>query len=176
MRRNPDRATHMIRIFLVRQQRALEQAIENNRNQISDTNTPDQVAGTRLEDSTQAEEEKLPPTSLALRTRRYCATTDRSSHFELENEDATEYDGDQCSICFNSFVDGERVGALKCDHLFHVDCLKMWLQRRNACPLCQTKDIAQPRYDEIEPESSDITLQTSGEPTVDTSENPTVES
>ena len=39
----------------------------------------------------------------------------------------------------NSFVpleEGDRVGALECQHNFHVDCLKSWLSRRNACPLC----------------------------------------
>jgi len=40
--------------------------------------------------------------------------------------------------------DGEQVGVLPCSHIFHVDCLREWILRRNACPLCQT-EIATPR-------------------------------
>lgn len=157
MRRNPDRARHMIRRFLVRQQRALEQAIERSNAEAANspsTDQPQMEAQTR--EILQTEEEKAPPTSLALKTKKYCVATDKSSESELKSEEEAESDLDQCSICFNTFIDGERVGALKCGHLFHVDCLKMWLQRRNTCPLCQTKEIAQPRYDEIEPLSSAV--------------------
>ena len=44
-----------------------------------------------------------------------------------------------CTICMLDVEDGERVGVLPCDHLFHADCLKEWIKRRNVCPLCQTK-------------------------------------
>jgi len=52
-----------------------------------------------------------------------------------------------CTICFVPLEDGDRVGALSCNHLFHVDCLKSWLQRRNCCPLCQKSCVAIPRYE-----------------------------
>lgn len=31
----------------------------------------------------------------------------------------------------------------------HVECLKAWLQRQNACPLCKGLHIAQSRYEPI---------------------------
>jgi hypothetical protein len=46
------------------------------------------------------------------------------------------------------FLNCDHIGELPCDHLFHVECLKMWLPRKNVCPLCQTKEVAMPRYDE----------------------------
>ena len=51
-----------------------------------------------------------------------------------------------CSICFLPLEHGERVGVLpSCDHIFHVDCRKVRLTKRNVCPLCLSEDIAKPR-------------------------------
>uniref|UniRef100_A0A7S0C9A4 RING-type E3 ubiquitin transferase n=1 Tax=Proboscia inermis TaxID=420281 RepID=A0A7S0C9A4_9STRA len=47
-----------------------------------------------------------------------------------------------CSICLNDVKHGDKVGVLQCDHIFHSDCLKIWLRKKNLCPLCQRKDIA----------------------------------
>jgi hypothetical protein len=47
-----------------------------------------------------------------------------------------------CTICLGVVEDGERVGELTCNHIFHADCLKDWLRRRNVCPLCQTQNVA----------------------------------
>jgi hypothetical protein len=41
-----------------------------------------------------------------------------------------------CAICFAPLEVGDRIGDLRCKHEFHVDCLKTWMQRKNACPLC----------------------------------------
>ena len=58
-----------------------------------------------------------------------------------------------CTICLVPLKDGDRVGALPCDHLFHVTCLKSWLPRRNVCPLCQNDQVATPVYDDHERKS-----------------------
>jgi hypothetical protein len=65
-----------------------------------------------------------------------------SSGFASEN---TEDDKISCSICLNSVEDGERIGALSCNHIFHSDCLKTWLRCRNVCPLCLAPDVAELR-------------------------------
>lgn len=54
------------------------------------------------------------------------------------NDDDIEGDEISCSICLAPVEDGERVGALTCNHIFHSGCLKDWLRRHNRCPLCQT--------------------------------------
>jgi len=51
-------------------------------------------------------------------------------------------DGVTCTICIMDIEDGDRVGVLECNHLFHSDCLKSWIKRKNVCPLCQSPDIA----------------------------------
>ena len=45
-------------------------------------------------------------------------------------------DEPHCTICFTELEDGDRVGDIGCMHVFHADCLKMWIQKRNSCPLC----------------------------------------
>lgn len=60
-----------------------------------------------------------------------------------------------CSICMMEIEDGDRIGALECDHKFHVDCLKEWIKRRNVCPLCQSPDIAKLKTNSRENQTED---------------------
>ena len=65
-----------------------------------------------------------------------------------EEADETDDDDDEdftCTICIMEVEDGDKVGALSCHHIFHVQCLKEWIKRKNVCPLCQEPDIASPR-------------------------------
>ena len=101
------------------------------------------------------------PCQLALKTKRYVASQERqrrgrrqergeegSTEEDDEDDDYEEDDHENtCAICFGRLEDGDRVGVLPCDHVFHVDCLKTWLPRRNACPLCGTT-AATPQYDD----------------------------
>eukprot|EP00816_Leptocylindrus_hargravesii_P000025 CAMPEP_0196827542 /NCGR_PEP_ID=MMETSP1362-20130617/94209_1 /TAXON_ID=163516 /ORGANISM="Leptocylindrus danicus, Strain CCMP1856" /LENGTH=206 /DNA_ID=CAMNT_0042208183 /DNA_START=641 /DNA_END=1261 /DNA_ORIENTATION=- len=50
-----------------------------------------------------------------------------------------------CTICLGAIQDNDRVGDINCGHIFHVACLKQWLQRKNACPLCQCPGLAYPK-------------------------------
>mmetsp|Transcript_26486 Transcript_26486/g.37344 ORF Transcript_26486/g.37344 Transcript_26486/m.37344 type:complete len:189 (-) Transcript_26486:114-680(-) len=46
----------------------------------------------------------------------------------------------QCPICLNNFVQGRLVcesNNEKCCHLFHQECMVMWLLRHNECPCCR---------------------------------------
>ncbi|KAM6563740.1 hypothetical protein CsatB_023738 [Cannabis sativa] len=46
----------------------------------------------------------------------------------------------ECRVCLSEFEDGEKIRKLKCDHVFHKECLDTWLQQFCAtCPLCRTK-------------------------------------
>lgn len=92
------------------------------------------------------------PKSLALRTcifraepsnvRDGSASTDVTgspAHDDKVDDDDDDDDNNldnQCIICFQTVQDGDRVGKLPCRHVFHSECLKTWLRRRNACPLC----------------------------------------
>lgn len=59
-----------------------------------------------------------------------------------------------CSICLEPLVDNDRVGKLDCNHFFHANCLKVWIRRRNSCPLCQNEYIATPHFNTPESKSA----------------------
>lgn len=85
-------------------------------------------------------------TSLILRTRTYGHHDEKKRTVQATNGDDKDTDEGCCAICFVDFQNGDRVGLLEvCSHQFHVSCLKPWLQRRNACPLCQKEGIAKSR-------------------------------
>uniref|UniRef100_A0A7S0ZXP2 RING-type domain-containing protein n=1 Tax=Noctiluca scintillans TaxID=2966 RepID=A0A7S0ZXP2_NOCSC len=45
--------------------------------------------------------------------------------------------GEECSICFGAFTEGEYLRKLHCSHHFHQHCVDEWLlQHQNKCPLC----------------------------------------
>ncbi|KAF8727456.1 hypothetical protein HU200_019064 [Digitaria exilis] len=50
---------------------------------------------------------------------------------------STEMDK-RCSICQEEFEANEETGKLSCGHSYHVHCIKQWLSRKNACPVCKT--------------------------------------
>ncbi|XP_042500314.1 uncharacterized protein LOC122078408 [Macadamia integrifolia] len=43
----------------------------------------------------------------------------------------------KCSICQEEYEADDEVGKLDCGHSFHICCIKQWLQRKNACPVCK---------------------------------------
>ena len=90
--------------------------------------------------------------SLVLSTTTYRAAPAVMSSAEAHEE--VDEDEVECSICLVPLEVGDRVGKLPCRHSMHVECLKPWLQRQNACPLCKRLKIAQPRYTDKNDEST----------------------
>ena len=50
-------------------------------------------------------------------------------------------DEHDCSICLNEFHEGQTVSVLHCNikHVFHIECIKAWLERNPICPLCKAE-------------------------------------
>jgi len=44
---------------------------------------------------------------------------------------------DQCAICFDSQVVGQRCACLPCGHRFHTSCIRSWIVTSATCPLCK---------------------------------------
>lgn len=55
--------------------------------------------------------------------------------------DATEADlervGGSCIICREDMSLSEGLKKLRCGHVFHVACLRSWLERQQTCPICR---------------------------------------
>jgi hypothetical protein len=44
----------------------------------------------------------------------------------------------ECSVCLSEVADGEKLRTLpKCAHAFHVECIDLWFQSHDNCPLCR---------------------------------------
>lgn len=51
----------------------------------------------------------------------------------------------QCAICLTVVRDGETVRLLPaCGHLFHVECIDLWLRSHATCPLCRRDVVEAP--------------------------------
>lgn len=146
LRRHPGRANRLIREHWRRRRVRLErrylQLLAERRGA---------PVGPDIEDNNEEEEEEnddfAPIHELVLKTRIYMSPEESASKGEdvVGDGDAELDDDNTCTICFGPIEDGDRVGELACDHVFHVECLKQWLARRNICPLCQMPNAATPR-------------------------------
>ncbi|XP_052188600.1 RING-H2 finger protein ATL16 [Diospyros lotus] len=53
----------------------------------------------------------------------------------------------ECAVCLNEFQEEEKLRAIpNCAHLFHVDCIDVWLQNNDNCPLCRTSISTVPHF------------------------------
>ncbi|MQM22179.1 hypothetical protein Taro_055227 [Colocasia esculenta] len=44
----------------------------------------------------------------------------------------------ECAVCLSEFEDDETLRLLpKCDHVFHTDCIDVWLSSHTTCPVCR---------------------------------------
>ena len=43
----------------------------------------------------------------------------------------------QCSICIEHYKNDEIVNCLECKHIYHQECIKLWLVNNNSCPICR---------------------------------------
>ncbi|CAN0015820.1 unnamed protein product [Phaeothamnion confervicola] len=46
---------------------------------------------------------------------------------------------DMCSICLGDYEAEEEVYLLPCTHLFHEQCLSMWIKDHSTCPFCKAE-------------------------------------
>jgi len=59
-----------------------------------------------------------------------------------EHRVGSEEVGMQCVVCFEAYAHGDTIKRLPCSHIFHAECLTMWLvHSKNSCPLCATKAV-----------------------------------
>ena len=46
----------------------------------------------------------------------------------------------ECMICLSEYSHNDNIGILECNHIFHHDCINVWLLNySNKCPYCKKK-------------------------------------
>ncbi|CDW85723.1 isoform b [Stylonychia lemnae] len=50
---------------------------------------------------------------------------------------------DSCPICCEAFGNSDKISFLPCNikHIYHTNCIQMWLGKHNTCPLCKHEVI-----------------------------------
>lgn len=56
--------------------------------------------------------------------------------FFVANENNNE---DYCIICREEYEDGSHLCILPCNHIYHHQCIQLWLQNNNTCPYCSSE-------------------------------------
>lgn len=46
-----------------------------------------------------------------------------------------------CSLCLEEYDRREKITKLHCTHVYHLDCIKVWVMRSNCCPLCRKRVV-----------------------------------
>lgn len=45
--------------------------------------------------------------------------------------------GEECAVCLDEFATGSEVRRMPCSHIYHQDCIVLWLGTSNLCPMCR---------------------------------------
>ncbi|MCL7041381.1 hypothetical protein MKW94_028743 [Papaver nudicaule] len=63
---------------------------------------------------------------------------------EGDTEDSSFH---ECAVCLNEFQEQEKLRVLpSCSHAFHIDCIDIWLQKNDNCPLCRSNISTPTRF------------------------------
>ncbi|KAH7190672.1 hypothetical protein BKA60DRAFT_663790, partial [Fusarium oxysporum] len=82
-----------------------------------------------LDSTSPAESYKFPPSSKT------------QPSLESHTIDSSEL----CAICLEVFDSSETVRRLKCEHVYHQECIDRWFRGRHfTCPLCKSIYVARP--------------------------------
>ncbi|NP_001155404.1 RING finger protein 181-like [Acyrthosiphon pisum] len=66
--------------------------------------------------------------------------TPPASKSEIEKLKAPSFEeliDEQCRICLSQYQLNDKALNMPCNHIFHENCLKTWLEKSNFCPLCK---------------------------------------
>ncbi|OWM79174.1 probable E3 ubiquitin-protein ligase RHY1A isoform X2 [Punica granatum] len=66
------------------------------------------------------------------------------SYYMKEKEGMMERKSQDCSICLENFMEGDKLICLPCEHWFHSTCLDPWVRTCGDCPYCRKGIIAVP--------------------------------
>ncbi|KAJ4982348.1 hypothetical protein NE237_033185 [Protea cynaroides] len=46
---------------------------------------------------------------------------------------------EECPVCLSNLEEGDMVGLIPtCNHIFHCQCINMWLSSHSTCPVCRS--------------------------------------
>ena len=61
------------------------------------------------------------------------------SELNIDNYDSSKCKYEDCIICTENYTENENIVKLKCEHIFHINCIKRWGDYSRTCPICKTE-------------------------------------
>jgi len=65
----------------------------------------------------------------------------KSNRLKINNDDPIQDESNKCIICLDEYLDNDNLSVMKCQHVFHHNCLRKWLNEIPNCPICRTDII-----------------------------------
>ncbi|KAJ7979884.1 RING-H2 finger protein [Quillaja saponaria] len=66
---------------------------------------------------------------------------------QFKKQSKTDSGESECAVCLNEFQENEKLRIIpNCSHVFHIDCIDVWLQNNANCPLCRTSISTSTRF------------------------------
>jgi E3 ubiquitin-protein ligase synoviolin len=72
-------------------------------------------------------------------------TRNLDSRFENATPEEIAANGN-CLVCREDLTPGQSCKKLSCGHVFHLECLRLWLQHQQTCPLCRYRFVTVALY------------------------------
>eukprot|EP00742_Colponemidia_sp_Colp-10_P010809 GILJ01011913.1.p1 GENE.GILJ01011913.1~~GILJ01011913.1.p1 ORF type:complete len:566 (+),score=48.10 GILJ01011913.1:34-1698(+) len=69
------------------------------------------------------------------------AMNDMDTRYPSATAEELEANNDNCAICRDRMTSARK---LPCSHLFHLNCLRQWLEHEHTCPICRTPLLRPP--------------------------------
>jgi len=83
------------------------------------------------------EEEERTATNRVYQLKKYCySCSEKDISKYIDNYETKEGDG-ECPICFCEYEPNIKVSKLRCDHIFHSNCIQKWFKSSGTCPMCR---------------------------------------
>ena len=58
---------------------------------------------------------------------------------KIKDIDKLDEEKKKCLICIENFKNNDDSIILPCIHIFHSECIKKWMKKKNLCPICKSK-------------------------------------
>lgn len=60
---------------------------------------------------------------------------------EIDHDEIEDLINDCCSICLDKYDSDKKIVKLRCNHIYHKECITEWIYNNNECPLCRKEVI-----------------------------------
>ena len=71
-----------------------------------------------------------------------------NQHYEVKKFALKKNKNIHCIICLENYKYNDLIATMKCDHIYHYNCIKKWLNNCPNCPICR-KDVIEETTEEL---------------------------